>query len=59
MTGRTRIHLDTVDGLGEFMELEVVLASGIRSINADFLQTGVPPGIVVPLFHRPIVASGY
>jgi len=25
MVGRTRVHLDKVDGLGEFMELEVVL----------------------------------
>jgi predicted adenylyl cyclase CyaB len=28
MLGRTRIHLDQVEGLGEFMELEVVLADG-------------------------------
>ena len=28
MTGRTRIHLDVVDSLGHFMELEVVLESG-------------------------------
>ena len=28
MVGNTRIHLDTVEGLGTFMELEVVLVAG-------------------------------
>ncbi len=28
LVGRTRVHLDRVEGLGEFVELEVVLAAG-------------------------------
>lgn len=28
LVGRTRVHLDAVDDLGEFLELEVVLADG-------------------------------
>jgi predicted adenylyl cyclase CyaB len=48
MRGATRIHLDRVDGLGTFLELEVVLQPGQtedegRAIAADLMQKlGVP-----------------
>ncbi len=35
LAGRTRIHLDEVEGLGSFLELEVVLADG------EALETGM------------------
>lgn len=47
MAGRTRIHLDRVQGLGEFVELEVVLeddedaALGIAEAHALMQQLGV------------------
>jgi len=47
MVGRTRVHLDRVEGLGEFLELEVVLEegesseAGIAEAHALMAQLGV------------------
>lgn len=53
LAGRTRIHLDRVEGLGEFLELEVVLAAdeGIAAGEAEaralMARLEVAPGDLV------------
>lgn len=48
MVGRTRVHLDHVEGLGPFMELEVVLApgederAGMAEAHGLMTQLGMP-----------------
>jgi adenylate cyclase class IV len=53
LAGRTRIHLDRVEGLGHFLELEVVLGDGEPAeagvaVARDLLaRLGVEPGQLV------------
>ncbi|KND61490.1 Adenylate cyclase [Candidatus Burkholderia verschuerenii] len=57
IVGRTRIHLDRVDGLGDFIELEVLLAQdddeagGEQEAHDMFKQLGVETHDLVPLAY--------
>ncbi|WP_439843834.1 class IV adenylate cyclase [Aeromonas dhakensis] len=53
LAGRTRIHLDRVQGLGHFLELEVVLEedepreAGMQEANDIMAQLGVEPSRLI------------
>ena len=57
LTGQTRIHLDRVHGLGDFMELEVVLHDG----QTDADGAGVAEGLMraLGLADAPRLAGAY
>jgi adenylate cyclase class IV len=63
LAGRTRIHLDRVEGLGDFLELEVVLrddeseAAGIAEADALMAQLGVLPGQLLQGAYLDLLAA--
>lgn len=63
LAGRTRIHLDRVAGLGDFLELEVVLANsdtlegGVREADALMEKLGVRPDQLVEGAYVDLLAA--
>src|SRR5215212_9809882 len=41
LVGQTRVHLDDVEGLGQFMELEVVMAEGQSDAEGQAIAEGL------------------
>lgn len=64
LAGRTRIHLDRVEGLGDFLELEVVLGKnetsevGVREARELMAALGVEPGQLIEGAYVDLHARG-
>lgn len=64
LAGRTRIHLDRVEGLGDFVELEVVLrdgepaCDGIDEAEALMTRLGIRPEWLVQGAYLDLLAPG-
>ncbi|MCC6704796.1 MAG: class IV adenylate cyclase [Thermomicrobiales bacterium] len=57
VTGRTRIHLDQVEGLGRFVELETVVGEEPGDSGAD--QELADVAGMLGLYDHPVVAGSY
>ncbi len=55
--GQTRVHLDTVDGLGEFIELEVILATHQSADEGQRIAQGLMAQLQIP--REDLVANAY
>ena len=62
IAGRTRIHLDAVENLGDFLELEVVLQddeipdAGIREAEDLMRRLGVDPSQLIERAYVDLLA---
>ena len=62
--GQTRVHLDEVEGLGEFVELEVVLrpdqdeVEGIAIAHGLMAQLGIAEGELVDVAYIDLMGGG-
>jgi len=63
LIGRTRVHLDEVEGLGEFMELEVVLGddepldAGVREAEGLMARLQVQPSQLIDRAYIDLLAE--
>ena len=63
LAGRTRIHLDRVEGLGDFLELEVVLGenegseAGVREAQELMAALGVEPSRLIEGAYVDLLAA--
>ena len=57
MVGRTRVHIDRVDGLGDFLELEVVLREGEDQALGEAEARSLMQTLGVRSIH--LIESGY
>jgi len=65
LVGRTRVHLDRVEGLGDFLELEVVLEEGepseigVREARALMSQLGIEPSALIETAYVDLLAQSH
>lgn len=63
LVGRTRVHLDRVDSLGHFLELEVVLAddepseAGVQEAHALMRTLGVEPSQLIEAAYVDLITQ--